>query len=119
MLLYGQIYGGTFMPLFFRLISGANDGGEALLPLLLNPGAFFEEFFMLVMTGNSIFTGNSFDNSDVGFITYALIKSNLWIVISGLVIAGMSLVFMLIAAWKVNPMNSGAGPKPDKKKKEN
>lgn len=107
------------MPLFLRLLSGASDGGETLLPLLINPGAFFEEFFMLVMTGNSVFTGSSFSKSDVGFFTYALIKSHLWIFVSGIAIAGLSVVFMLLAAWLVNPMHSNGGPKPGKKKKVN
>lgn len=117
--IYGIIYGGTFIPLFLRLLSGVNNGGEALIPLLINPGAFFEEFFMLVMTGDSLFTGNTFSKTDVGFVTYALIQSHLWIFVSGLAIVCLSFLFMLIAAYKVNPMNSGGGPKPDKKKKVN
>ena len=117
--IYGIIYGGTFIPLFLRLLSGVNNGGEALIPLLINPGAFFEEFFMLVMTGDSLFTGNTFSKTDVGFVTYTLIQSHLWIFVSGLAIVCLSFLFMLIAAYKVNPMNSGGGPKPDKKKKVN
>ena len=46
----------TFCPLFVYLFGSWEEEsmGECLLPLLFNPNVFFEEFFMQVMTGESI-----------------------------------------------------------------
>ena len=117
---YFVVYGMTFLPLLLRLIMGYNDGGECLLMLLWNPAAFFEEYFMLTMTGQSLLSGtNTFGKNDVGAITYWLVKNELWVYVSAGCILILTLVFMLLAAWKVNPMHTSGGRKKSKKKKEN
>jgi len=117
---YFVVYGMTFLPLLLRLIMGYNDGGECLLMLLWNPGAFFEEYFMLTMTGQSLLSGtNTFGKNDVGAITYWLVKNEMWVYVSAVCILILTVVFMLLAAWKVNPMHTSGGRKPGKKKKEN
>lgn len=117
---YFVVYGMTFLPLLLRFIMGYNDAGESLLVLLWNPGAFFEEYFMLTMTGESLLSGNyAFRKDDVGAITYWLMQKELWVYISAGCILILSIVFMLMAAWKVNPMHASGGRKPGKKKKEN
>ncbi|MBQ9141294.1 MAG: ABC transporter permease [Lachnospiraceae bacterium] len=117
---YSVVYGGTFLPLVLRVFIGsANDGGECLLPLLFNPGVFFEEFFMKIMTGYTLLGKDSFEKDDVGFITYAITGNDMWVYLSAACILLLSLVFMLIAAWKVNPMHAGSGKGLSKKKKEN
>lgn len=117
---YFVIYGMTFLPLLLRLIMGYNDGGECLLMLLWNPAAFFEEYFMLTMTGQSLLSGtNTFGKNDVGAITYWLVENELWVYVSAGCILILTLVFMLMAAWKVNPMHTSGGRKKSKKKKEN
>lgn len=117
---YFVVYGMTFLPLLLRLIMGYNDGGECLLMLLWNPAAFFEEYFMLTMTGQSLLSGiNTFGKNDVGAITYWLVENELWVYVSAGCILILTLVFMLMAAWKVNPMHTSGGRKKSKKKKEN
>ncbi len=117
---YFVVYGMTFLPLLLRFIMGYNDGGETLLALLWNPGAFFEEYFMLNMTGESLLSGTlNFGKNDVGAITYWLITKDLWVYVSAGCILILTVVFMLMAAWKVNPMHTSGGRKPGKKKKEN
>ncbi|MBR3823600.1 MAG: ABC transporter permease [Lachnospiraceae bacterium] len=117
---YFVVYGMTFLPLLLRFIMGYSDGGETLLALLWNPGAFFEEYFMLTMTGQSLLSGtHTFGKDDVGAITYWLVKNELWVYVSAGCILILTVVFMLMAAWKVNPMHSSGGRKPGKRKKEN
>jgi len=116
---YFAVYGGTFLPLILRVfLVDANDGGECLLPLLFNPAVFFEEFFMHIMTSYSVIS-DSFEKDDVGAITYWLSQDIRWVCVSAVCILLLSIVFMLIAAWKVNPMNAGYIKKPKKEKKEN
>lgn len=100
----------TFVPmiLHFLWIDGGNPG-ESMLFLLLNPGVFFEEFFMLLMTGQSLFGGDgsfNFEQSDVGFLTYCLSRGKIWMFVSAACILFVAVLFMLAAAWKVNPMNT-------------
>lgn len=103
---YFIIYVGTFFPMIGKVFSASGNGGESMLALLLNPGVFFEEFFMRVMTGDSLFYGSTFDEDDVGIITYFLIEHGLWIYVSAIGIALLTLLFLLWAARNVNPLNA-------------
>lgn len=116
---YFVIYGLTFVPLFLRLIFGSGKAGESALLLLFNPIVFFEEFFMIIMTGTSIFGDDPFMRSEVGLITYLLSQGNVWMFTSAGCIILLSVLFMIIAAWKVNPMNSVPKRKRNKKKEGN
>lgn len=79
-----------------------------MLFLLINPGVFFEEFFMQIMTGESLFgtAGSNFNRKEVGFFTYYLSQGKSWMFLSAACILSLAVLFMLVAAWKVNPMHS-------------
>lgn len=116
---YFVIYVLTIIIPFSATVIFSYDGhaGETMLLMLLNPGVFFEEFFMQIMTGTSIFGGSpSFSTGDVGIITHLLARGKIWLFTSGACMVIMSVLFMLLAAWKVNPMHSGTGRKRGKKK---
>lgn len=116
---YFVIYGLSFLPFLLRIFLGRGDGGESLLPLLFNPAVFFEEFFMQIMTGYSILGDTPFARNDVGFITYWLTHGKVWMFVSAGCILVLAFVFLLVAAWKVNPMHAGSGRRTGKKKREN
>lgn len=109
--IYVVVYGMTFLPLIIRLITGGNKAGESILMLLFNPILFFVEFYGWLWRGSSVMEQLSFTRADVGVITYYLAGSGMWIYVSAACILGLSFVFMLIAAWKINPMNAGGRPR--------
>ncbi len=111
----------TFCPLFVYLFGSWEEEsmGECLLPLLFNPNVFFEEFFMQVMTGESILgsTGESnFIKTEVGYLTYCFTYGKVWVFLSAGCILLLAFLFMLIAAWRIDPLNAAAERKPAKKK---
>lgn len=116
---YFFIYILTFMPMILRfLLTDGEWAGESMLILLINPFVFFEEFFMQLMTGESLFgvSGSNFTKREVGFITYNLSQGKAWLFLSAACIFILSFLFMLAAAWKVNPMHSSSGKKRKKVK---
>lgn len=109
---YFFIYILTFFPtILMALFTDGDRMGESMLILLFNPMVFFEEFFMQLMTGESIFGAGNFDffTGEVGIVTYLLSQNKAWLFCSAACILMLSYLFMLVAAWKVNPMNSFAG----------
>ncbi len=111
---YFFIYILTFLPVILRaLLTDGERMGESMLILLINPFIFFEEFFMQLMTGESLFgaSGSNFTRGEVGFITYNLSQGKVWLFLSAACILTLSVLFMLAAAWKVNPMHSSSGKK--------
>ena len=92
-------------------LSHAENFGESMLLLLFNPIIFYEEFFMQLMTGESIFgqSGSNFLKNEVGFLTYHLSQGRTWMFLSAACILLLSILFLLAAAWKVNPMHSSSG----------
>lgn len=116
--MYFGVFGLTFLPLLFSALFGKGKIGESILPLLFNPIAFFEEFFMQIMTGSSLLADTPFSRSEVGYISYYLTHGKVWMFVSIVCILLLSFGFMILAAWKVNPMHSSAGHKPGKKKAE-
>ncbi len=117
--IYFVIYILTFVPMILNLLWTEGDrAGESMLFLLVNPGVFFEEFFMQIMTGESIFgtAGSNFDKSEVGFLTYHLSQGKAWMFLSAACILVLAVLFMIVAAWRVNPMNSSGGKKLRKSK---
>ena len=121
--MYFVIFVMTFLPLIYRAIFGQGKYGESMLPLLGNPVVFFEEFFAHLMVGESIFgmdrnQGASFTRNEVGLLTYALARGKVWMFVSAGCILILSFLFMLLAAWKVNPMHEASGRRRSKKKAE-
>lgn len=119
---YFVIYILTFVPLILNLLlTNGDTAGESLLFLLFNPGVFFEEFFMQIMTGASLFgtDGTTFGKGNIGFVTYHLSQGKAWMFLSAACILCLAVMFMLLAAWRVNPMNSSGGRKPKKRKSRN
>ena len=114
------VYFLTFLPLMFYSFFGRGKYGESMLLLLGNPVIFFEEFFVQMMSGESLFgnVSNVFDRDEVGLITYALARGKVWMFTSAGCILLLSFLFMALAAWKVNPMHSGSGRMRRKKKAE-
>lgn len=115
---YFIIYFMTFLPLIYRTFFGRGKYGESMLLLLMNPIVFFEEFFAQMMAGYSIFgmEGGTFSTNTVGLLTYALAHGKVWMFVSAACILILSFLFMLLAAWKVNPMNSVSGGRRSKKR---
>lgn len=115
--MYFIIFAMTFVPLIYRAVFYEDYYGESLLWLLWNPVVFFEEFFTQIMMGDSLIAmaGNSLGRDDVGILTYALAHGKVWMFTSAGCILLMSLLFMMLAAWKVNPMHSGSGRVRNKK----
>lgn len=107
---YFIIYVLTFVPSIIRLVFSFGKFRESLLIWLFNPIIFFEEFFMLIMTGESLFSG-SIGKNEVGVLTYLLSRNMTWLFLSAACILLLSFLFMLAAAWKVNPMHSSSGKK--------
>lgn len=114
---YFVIYCLTALPVLLVAIFGMDNVGEAMLPLLINPFLFFEEFFALLMTGTSVFgeSGFTFDSDQAGIITRLLTYDKVWVYASAVSILLLSLGFMLLAAWKVNPLHASGGRKKAKK----
>ena len=108
----------TFVPMLAYLLITRGEYGETPLFLLINPAVFFEEVFAQMMTGISIFgrEGGTFSRSDVGILTYALARGKVWMFVSAGCILGMSVLFMGLAAWKVNPLHSNSGRRRGKKR---
>lgn len=114
---YFVIYILTFLPMMLRgLVIQAENMGESMLFLLLNPIVFYEEFFMQLMAGESIFgeTGSNFARDEVGFLTYHLSQGKAWLFLSAACIFLLSFLLLLAAAWKVNPMHSSSGRRREK-----
>lgn len=111
---YFVIYILTFLPAMLKaFVMQAENAGESLLFLLFNPIVFYEEFFMQLMAGESIFgaAGSNFARDEVGFITYHLSQGRVWMFLSAACILLLSFLLLLAAAWKVNPMHSSSGRK--------
>ena len=121
--MYFVIFVMTFVPLIYRAVFGQGKYGESILPLLGNPVVFFEEFFAHLMMGESILgtnrsQGSTFTRNEVGLLTYALARGKVWMFVSAGCILLLSFLFMLLAAWKVNPMHASSGRRRSKKKAE-
>lgn len=113
---YFIIYILTFLPMMIKgFVTQADNMGESLLFLLFNPIIFYEEFFMQLMTSESLFGDANFARDDVGFITYHLSQGKIWMFVSAGCILLLSVLLLLAAAWKVNPMHSSSGGKRRKK----
>jgi ABC-type transport system involved in multi-copper enzyme maturation permease subunit len=109
--IYFVIYVLTFVPLILSFLwTKGERAGESMLFLLINPGVFFEEFFMQIMTGESIFgvAGSNFNRNEVGFFTYHLSQGKTWMFLSAACILVLAILFMIVAAWRVNPMHSSS-----------
>lgn len=116
--MYFVLFFMTFLPLLCYLFATRGEYGETMLFLLINPMVFFEEVFMQMMIGESVFgrEGGAFHQGDVGLLTYSLARGKVWMFLSAGCILALSILFMALAAWKVNPMHSGSGRRPGKKK---
>ncbi len=106
---YFVIYILTFLPMFVKgFVMQVENMGESMLLLLFNPIIFYEEFFMQLMAGESLF-GGDFAKDEVGFLTYHLSQGKIWMFLSAACIFLLSFLLLLAAAWKVNPLHSPSG----------
>ena len=116
---YFVVYGLTFLPMILRLfLTQAGNMGESMLLLLFNPIIFYEEFFMQLMAGESLFgyEGSNFARDEVGVLTYYLSQGKTWMFLSAACILLLSFLLLLAAAWKVDPMHDSSGRKRKKQK---
>lgn len=116
--LYFGVFVMTFLPMLFYIVITRGEYGETLLFLLVNPAVFFEEVFMLMMTGESIFGTeiNWYSGYEIGPLTRILAHGKVWMSLSAVCILILSFLFMALAAWKINPMNAGSGRRRGKKR---
>lgn len=92
----------TVLPMLIVLFATRGDEVyDSTIFLLLNPIVFLEEFFMLAMTGESLFSG---ELGDFGFFTVLLAHGPLWCIISGVCMLGLAALFMFLAAKKIDPL---------------
>lgn len=119
---YFLIYILTFVPMFMSLaLNDWDSAGDSMLLLLFNPIVFYEELFANIMSGTSLlgtadWSSSVFSSDEVGILTFALARGKLWMFMSAACIILLSVLFMLAAAWKVNPMHSSSGKKRGRKK---
>lgn len=93
----------TVLPMIITLFATRGDDVyDSTIFLLLNPIVFLEEFFMLSMTGESLFSGEFI--SDYGFFTGLISHGPLWCILSGICMLGLSILFMFLAAKKIDPL---------------
>lgn len=79
----------------------------SMLFMLLNPIVFLEEFFMLSMSGYSLFSSDQFlylEETGLGFLTKLLVHGPLWCILSGVCMLGLSLFFIYLAARNIDPL---------------
>ncbi|MDE6712113.1 MAG: ABC transporter permease [Lachnospiraceae bacterium] len=94
----------TVLPIIITMFATRGDDiYDSTIFLLLNPIVFLEEFFMLSMTGESLFSGGNY--FDFGFFTELLAHGPLWCIISGICMLGLSMFFMFLAARKIDPLS--------------
>lgn len=92
----------TVLPMIITLFATKGDEVyDSVLLLLLNPIVFLEEFFMLSMTGESLFSG---ELGGVGFLTERLCHGPLWCILSGICMLGLAMFFMFLAAKRIDPL---------------
>lgn len=93
----------TVLPMIIMLFATRGDEVyDSTIFLLLNPIVFLEEFFMLAMTGESLFCGEY--NADMGFFTGLISHGPLWCILSGICMLLLSMFFMLLAAKQIDPL---------------
>ena len=92
----------TVLPMIITLFATRGDVYDSTIFLLLNPIVFLEEFFMLSMTGDSLFSGEFI--SDYGFLTGLISHGPLWCILSGICMLGLSILFMFLAAKRIDPL---------------
>lgn len=100
---YGALCYMTVIPMTIAMFTTiGHKMGDTALFFLLNPVVFFEEFFMLAMTGESLFASNNFGN--VGPVTRLLCHGALWAIVSGILLLLLSGFFMFLTSKKIDPL---------------
>lgn len=101
------IYALTFIPMAVAdMVTRGSSMYDFPLLLLINPVMFFEEFYAWVITGSfedSLM--NQMLNSYVGPFTGLLARGGTWMFVSGFVILGITILFMLWSARRINPLH--------------
>jgi len=108
---------GTVLPLLFYAIAEASRsystgtvpsrlGENTALFLLLNPAVYLTEFFVKVMAGESLvnefssMTGSSTKKQLIDYVA----TGNRWIIISTILFLAVSILFLLLAAKRIDPI---------------
>lgn len=90
--------------------SGYSYGENTFLPLLLNPAVYLAEFFAELMTGESLvnafadLTGMIKTKGPINLVT----TGHRWMIVSTILFLAVSLLFLLLAARRINPVRRRA-----------
>lgn len=93
-------------PVFYSVYSYSNHsyGENVYLFLLLNPAVYLAEFFMQIMTGESLFysfygLSSPWIRGPIGFVT----TGYRWIIVSTILFLAVSALFLFLAARRIDP----------------
>lgn len=127
---YLLFFVGTFLPailygvystnLFYAnsvLSTGYSYGENIYLSLLLNPGVYLAEFFTKILTGESFVNGISDMTGmvKVGGPIRFVTTGNWWMIISTVLFLAVSLLFLLLAARRIDPVRGRTKMRIEKK----
>lgn len=119
---YFLFFVGTALPSVFVSILSMNTGyspvysggvsyswwENVLLFLLVNPAVYLTEFFMRIMTGesivNTISAGRLSGTTQIGGPIRLVATGNSWLIVSTVLLLAISFLFLLLAARRINPM---------------
>ena len=98
--------------------SGYSYGENVYLTLLLNPAVYLTEFFMEIMSGESIFssfygTTSPWMKGPIGFFT----TGRRWMAVSTVLFIAVSALFLFLAAKRIDPLRRRADRRTAKKRK--
>lgn len=96
---------------------GYGYGENIYLTLLLNPGVYLSEFFMEIMTGESLFgalygTTTPQMKGPIGFV----IAGHRWMAVSTILFIAVSVLFLFLAARRIDPLRRHVGRRAVKKR---
>ncbi len=87
----------------------AYDLGEDLnLFLLLNPAVYLVDFFARVMVGESVLAASGMTGTQHNNLIHYVTVGNRWTVLSTLLFVAVSLLFLFLAARRINPIKGKA-----------
>lgn len=99
--------------------SGRSYGENAYLPLLFNPAVYLAEFFTQIMTGESLvneiadLSASARIGGPIRFVT----TGHWWMIVSTVLFLAVSMLFLWIAAKRIDPVRSRVGKQTAKKQK--
>lgn len=117
--IYLLFFLGTMLPFFiYQIIMISNQiygampaaGQNLLLLLLLNPAVYLLEFFAQVMMGESIAASmiSSFSSTQPTGLVHLTVSGENWLIISTIAFLAVTLLFLWLAARRIDPVRQRA-----------